>query len=368
MTTGALVVGAGPAGLAAAIGLAEWGAAVTAIDAGPRVRSRRVGEHLPPTAVATLVRLGFGTLLDDPRHESSPGVRSAWGTAQAEDKEYFTALPGWGLNLDRARFDEALARRAEEHGVALRHRTRLLGLRRIARGFEATLQHDGRRVTASIHLVIDASGRSAVASRLLGLPPRRGDDLVGLQGRIEGCAPLDEPGRIHVESVEDGWWYGVQFGDGTLLTTFMTDIGVVRDHPGTARSLWEVRLRQSRLLAPLARSGRWDGRLAAYDASTQWTTDREDTDFLAVGDAATAYDPLASWGIAKGLSDGHAGAAALREARDGLTDAIGRLRAERRRAFEDHRARRQEFYRAETRWPASPFWRARSHHTQAQAS
>ncbi len=368
MTTRALVVGAGPAGLAAAIGLAEWCGSVTVIDAGPRVRSRRVGEHLPPTAVATVVRLGFGTLLDDPRHEVSPGVRSAWGTARAEDKEYFTALPGWGLNLDRPRFDEALAQMAEAKGASLRHRTRLLGLHRVRDGVEATLQDAARRDQVRFDLAIDASGRSAVASRFLGTVPWRGEALVGLQGRIEGCAPLEEPGRIQVESVEDGWWYGVQFADGTLLATFMTDIGVVRDHSGTARALWEARLRQSALLSPLAGTGRWDGRLAAHDAATQSTADGDRPDFLAVGDAATAYDPLASWGIAKGLSDGHAAATALREACAGSGGALARWRAARRRAFHEHRARQQEFYRAETRWPASPFWRARSHPPQAQAS
>ncbi len=368
MTLRALVVGAGPAGSAAAVHLATCCERVTVAEAGPRERSRRTGEHLPPAGLAELAARGLGDVLADDRHESSPGVLSAWGAGEPVDKEYFGAAAGRGLNLRREAFDAALVRRAERRGVTVLFGTRLRALVPTRDGYTATLSGTGGLRELHADLVVDATGRGAVAARRLGAKRLRCDELVGLVGRVAGCRPVDEPGRVRVESVEDGWWYGVPFSDGTLLATFMTDASCVRNHPGRARGLWRERLRSSRLLGPLAGTGRWAGRLQVVDAATQVLECDARDGFLAVGDAAAAYDPLSSWGITKGVCDGLAGAEALVRARHGDGTAAAAHRSRQRHDFETHRAVQREFYRAETRWPASPFWRSRRSVRELRAS
>ena len=303
--------------------------------------------------------LGFADLLREECHEPSPGVRSAWGDGFVVDKEYFMTAPSSGMNLRRERFDESLARCAERAGVSLLFGTRLRHVRVEGDAYVAMLRGpDGER-TIRADLLVDASGRRAVASRHLGATRRRCDQLVGIVGRLEGCRPNDETGRVHVESVEQGWWYGVQFSDGTLLASFMTDAPGVQRHPGRARGLWREQLGASRLLAPLALGGHWSGRVEVFDAAAQVLDHDAFRGFLAVGDAAAAFDPLSSWGITKGLVDGFAGAGALARERAGDGHAIAQHRNAQHRDFEDHRARQSNFYRAETRWAASPFWRSR---------
>lgn len=359
MTTRALVIGAGPAGLGAALGLAQWCTSVTVVEASSPERRRRAGEHLPPAALSALAAIGLADLLGDERHDSSPGVRSAWGEDFIVDKEYYSSAPGRGLNLRRELFDEALARRAEDQGATLRYGTRLRHLVRDAGRYTATLHGPEGPATLGVDIVVDASGRRAAAARHLGARRHRYDRLIGLLGRVEGCAPTDEAGRVHVESVEEGWWYGVQLSEGTLLACFMTDPSVARSHPRRAPGLWQERLRASRLLWPLASSGRWSGRLEALDAATQVLEYQACGNFLAVGDAAVAFDPLSSWGITKGLCDGHAGAEALARERDGQAGAVAVHRQAQRQDFATYRSRQLDFYRAERRWPASPFWRSR---------
>ena len=364
MTTHALVVGAGPAGTAAAVRLAVWCDSVTMVDARrrdghDRGTPGRAGEHLPPAAVTAFARLGFAGLLSEACHEPSPGVRSAWGGGFAVDKEYFMTAPASGLNLRRERFDDALAGCAEAAGVVLNFGTRVRHVRREREEYVATLRGpDGDR-TLRADLVVDASGRRAVAARHLGATRRRFDHLVGIVGRVEGCRPDDDTGRVHVESVENGWWYGVQFTNGTLLASFMTDAVSAQRHAGRAPGLWSEQLRGSKLLAPLATGGQWSGRVAVFDAAAQVLEHDVPFGVLAVGDAAAAYDPLSSWGITKGLCDGVAGADALARARAGESQALADHRNTQRRDFEDHRARQSDFYSAEARWPASPFWRSR---------
>jgi flavin-dependent dehydrogenase len=357
--TTALVVGAGPAGLSAATRLSTWCDSVTVIDGRRRGHARRAGEHLPPAGVSTLAALGFEQLVCDRSHDDSSGVRSVWADDVAVDKDYFWTTPGRGVNLRRDTFDEALAQRAEQHGVSIRFGTRLEELARDGSAFTAAVRNAHGTQTVHADIVVDASGRRAAAARLLGGRCARADRLVGLVGRIDHCALGDEVGRIHIESVENGWWYAVQFSDGTLLATFMTDLPLVQRHPLRARGVWLDELRKWTRLAPVANSGTWTGRVDVFDAATQIVDYAEQHGFLATGDAAAAHDPLSSWGITKAMRDGCAAADALALEHRGDLHAVRRCRESQRREFRDFRSRQIELYAAVNRWPASPFWRAR---------
>ena len=361
MTAVALVVGAGPAGLAAAVRLAGSCASVTVVDAQARDSRRRVGEHLPPSGLSELATIGLRMLIDDDRHEPSPGVRSCWGEGAVVDKEYFSGLPGYGLNLRREAFDEALALHAERQGATLCFSTRLQRLDPDAHGYCATLQSatETRRLQADI--LVDATGRHAAAARRLGARRRRFDHAVALIGNLANCRSVPEVGRVHIESVEDGWWYGVPYANGHMLCTLVTDAANLRRGPDAGRALWRARLRTSRLLGLVAANGDLPERIAVCDAATQWLEYPCLPGFLAVGDAAAAYDPLSSWGITKALADGDAGARALVLDRAGDTRALRAHRHKQLRELIDHRARQHAFYSAETRWSASQFWR--SHRT-----
>jgi flavin-dependent dehydrogenase len=355
----ALVVGAGPAGIAAALRLAESCDVVTVAEARPRGRLRQAGEHLPPAGLRALAAAGLADLLDDPRHVECSGVRSSWGTSETEDREYFFALPGRGLNLDRRAFDAALTKRAERSGVRFLFDTRLAALDRSGAGYTAALSTPGGSRQVRAELVVDASGRRAAAAGMLGVRPRRLDRLVGIAGVIEGTAAGEDAGRLTIEAIEDAWWYAARLADGAFVATLMTDGPVVRAHPHGARELWRDRLASSPLTGALARLGRWPGQVRVFDASTQWLEPIAARGFIAVGDAAAGYDPLSSWGIAKGVSDGDAAATALARAAGGETDATAAHAGQRRASFERHCRIRHTVYAAEARWPRSPFWQAR---------
>lgn len=357
--TAALVVGAGPAGLSAATRLSAWCESVTVIDGRCRGHARHAGEHLPPAALSVLAALGFENLICDRAHDDSSGVRSVWGDEVAADKDYFWTAPGRGVNLRRDVFDEALAQRAEQQGVAIRFGTRLQHLAHDGGGFSAITRDSGGARTVQADIVVDASGRRAAAARHLGAQRARADRLVGLVGRVDHCVLDDEVGRIHIESVESGWWYAVQFSGGTLLATFMTDLPLVQRHPRRARGLWLDELRKWTRLAPVATTGTWSGRVDMFDAATQTIEYAELRGFIATGDAAAAHDPLSSWGITKALRDGQAAADALALEHRGDIHAVRRCRDAQRNEFRVFRSRQVELYAAVHRWPASPFWRAR---------
>ena len=356
MSALALVVGAGPAGLSAAMAWAATGARVVVVEARSAADLRHIGEHLPPAALGPLHAIGLGPLLDDPRHADSSGVSSAWGGPALADKDYFFTPAGHGKTLCRDVFDAALIEAAWASGVSLRFETRLadLGVRDDGR-FDASLRDASCLVTATYDRVIDASGRNARAARLLGGRIARSDDLVGVAGWVTKATPSDDPGRLCIEAVADGWWYAAPYGDGSMLCVYMTDASQLSQHGGDAVTFWRTALSQSRSVGPLARTGVLPDHVQVFDAATQVLDPPPLHGFLAVGDAAMAYDPLSSWGITKGLMDGHHGARALAEGPASLVAYTAARRAD----YETYRRKRAEMYSLERRWPHSDFWTSR---------
>lgn len=357
MSLRALVIGAGPAGLAAAAQLAGWCASVTVAEARPRGALRQAGEHLPPAGLRALAAAGLGALLEDPAHGRSAGVLSCWDGATPAGRPYFFTAPGHGLNLDRGVFDASLAAHAETRGVRLLYGTRLAGLSGGPAGpYTARLRSPGTE-TLEADLIIDASGRQARAARLLGGRIRHGAPLVAIAGRLRGAAGADD-GTLRIEACREGWWYGVALADGTRICTLATDSQRLRGHPGGARALWSAALARSPMLAPLTDGAVADGRVQVFAAGPQVLTGPGHSHALAVGDAAAAYDPLSSWGIAKGITDGQAAARALQRQAMGSGSAVAAHRAATLRTALRHWDQRGQVYAAETRWPQAPFWQA----------
>jgi geranylgeranyl reductase family protein len=151
-----LVVGLGPAGGAAAAAAAKLGLRVVGVE-----KKRVVGV---PVQCAEFIPLPLG------RHARAPGVlaQRVSGMASVLPSGRMHAAPFSGLMVDRAAFDQALARTAEEAGARL-----FLGSRLVALDVKSRLAqiHGARRsVDISWQVLIAADGPHSVTAALLGLP------------------------------------------------------------------------------------------------------------------------------------------------------------------------------------------------------
>lgn len=125
-----LIVGGGPAGLAAAIGARLAGLSATVVDRARPPIDKACGEGLMPDGVAALRRLGVepASLGGWPFR----GIRyldEAAGAEAAGAEAAGTFPAGAGLGLRRTRLHAALVHRAEEVGVDLRWGVAARGLR-----------------------------------------------------------------------------------------------------------------------------------------------------------------------------------------------------------------------------------------------
>src|SRR4051812_14277987 len=115
-----IVIGAGPAGSVTAMLLAREGYQVAMFDR-RRSGSISVGETLPPQASRLLAELGLleRFLSQGPRR--SPGIVSAWGSADALATDYLFSPHGDGWHIDRHAFNQLLQAAACSAGARLFH-------------------------------------------------------------------------------------------------------------------------------------------------------------------------------------------------------------------------------------------------------
>lgn len=345
-TADVAIVGGGPAGAIAAYVLVRAGRRVLLIDA-PHPHPRKIGESLPAIAGHLLRKLGLAELLSG--HRPSYGNVSSWAGEELVATDFILDPHGLGVHLDRARFDRDLRAAAGAELVLAR-------VRQTSRGPSGwtLLLDDGRTLSAAC--VIDATGRRATIARREGARRVRDDTLVALYrwGTATGDgATLDE--RTLVEARPEGWWYTAPLPNDARVLSFQTDVDL-------ARALRRGDVGIGRALAATAHVGRalhglvFDERFHVAEAGGARLDAFVGRGWVAVGDAALSFDPLAAQGIFNalytGMKAGEAVDAALRGDPAGLSAYTRRLE-EIRAAYLERRA---SVYDLEARWSEEPFW------------
>jgi geranylgeranyl reductase family protein len=329
-----LVVGAGPAGSAAAAALARAGRDVLLVESHAHPRPKACAEYASPRIAEELALLG---LPDDAwRSGALPlrGMRVIRG-ADAVEMRYADASgprPAWGL--DRERFDATLAAHAVTSGARLLERTALDDVH--WRGGVGGL--GGHVVGASLRT---ASGRQTVRCRWLigadGARSRTSQHVarergmgrlrrLGLVAHYEGVPELVDHGEMHVAQ---DFYVGLAPLSGERLNVGMALPLDGARRPAEARFQAAIdgipavaeRLRGRRRLTAIRGASPISHRVAGA-AGRGW---------MLVGDAAGFIDPFTGEGIYRALRSARAAVEALIAGTDEGT--AQRYRAARREAF-----------------------------------
>jgi len=284
-----VIVGTGPAGCAAAIALCRAGRDVVMLGDGVD----GVGEELHPAARPLLNQLGLSRL---PGQLDCVGIRSAWDGAEIREENFLSHPFGQGWLLDRSRFGATLRRAAAEAGAQLRIPSRLLGVSRDPASSDAWRLRlsDGEERG---DWIVDATGRRGAVARLLGVKRRRLDQQVALVGWLETDRGDDEDETLTVERTASGWWYCARLPGQRRVAGYLAASHLEPD-------AWESQLRSTRYVGPLVEDYRPTGRRIARAADSTLLEHCYGPGWMAIGDAAASYDPLASRGLISALSSG----------------------------------------------------------------
>jgi flavin-dependent dehydrogenase len=339
------VIGAGPAGTTVAARLAQLGYRVEIVDRG-RARRAHTSEMLAAPTLDLLAMTGADRSVRRAGFPAAEALTVAW-----EASRMVRPMPAGSLLVDRHRFDALLLDRARELGVTV-IRGNVVRRRRLASNWEIALDGDEPPVRA--RFVVDASGRPS------DLRHSRPHALLGVTGRWNRT--LDRP---TVVTVDEGW---VWAAPGSMsrdrvpwceVTVFVDPVAwrVLGADPVTRY----VRLvRGAGILVPGAQLA---GGLTARDATSALAGEICGADWLAVGDAALALDPLSSSGVQRAVQSALTAAVVIHTAITRPADAAlarDHYRQGLARAAEHHADWTGESYAAVAAVRSTVFWTARA--------
>ena len=206
MRADVVVVGAGPAGAATAILLAEAGHEVLLLDRARFPRDKVCGEYLSPEGSRILDRLGVLKAVEAAGARPLRGMRITAPDGTEIVGDYPRSGPWRGyrdhaLAVPRRRFDAVLVERARALPVTVREGFRVTDV--LTDGGRVTgvegVEPDGGRAPERIpaRLVVGADGRAGVVARRLGLVrPHPWLRRLALMTYVEGVAHDPERGEI----------------------------------------------------------------------------------------------------------------------------------------------------------------------------
>lgn len=354
-----VIVGAGPAGAAAAVALRRRGIEDVAIVDWPRRRRFAIGESAAPGIGALLERLGLDSRLERLGHRLCHGNVSFWGEAFPRATDFFSQASGPGWHLDRAAFDGWLRDQAQHAGARLLSSARLLDAEHDGQAWRLRIGTEASSVELSARWLLGATGRDAAVSRRLGAGHRRVDLLVALAVIGRPVAEARFRGFTLIEGVEIGWWYGARLPDGRAMMALMTDADIARRNglrtAAAFHQAWSATAEMRRFATPVSPV---QGP-AVFSAATQFLDRAAGPGWLALGDALMAFDPLSASGLTGALEDALAAAEVVAGSLSGAGDEPRLIAGYAQRArvtLERYLRARREIYAAEPRWRDSSFW------------
>lgn len=331
-----VIVGKGIAGLTLSYLLAQKQLRHTVLHRAGEPAGFALAETLPPSAIPMLRRMGLLALFESSAIRQTYGYHSLWGTSRVTDHNFYFQYPGaYGLKINK----QALLSKLENQQAKY-------------------LSTDESALSAG-KLIVDATGRARSVLRGMDIGSLDNDGLIAYSCHVPYRQHPALTHSVYTESFRDGWGIVSRLNEKENVITLFTDrystIGIQLKHYPN----WpEVLLETTNLHYFL--TGDENTRVKGHIANSSRALQIAGENWLAIGDAAIAFDPLSSHGITNAIyTAGQAAIAVERYIRAGDSVAIPTYGNDMITIFDQYLLNKDQLYRQEKRWPESPFWQNR---------
>ena len=364
-----VIFGSGVAGCATAIALINQDSklkiAILERDIADSAKLR-IGETLPPQASQQLQQLGIWDSFVSCNFLSSYGTSAAWGSSALYTNEFIYSPFGYGWNLDRMVFDRLMADETKKRGVTFLYKTSCNQAIKNKAGWDLNCTSEQHQLSITAKFVVDATGKKASFCSLRGVEKIQHDQLVGIYRLYDLKENKTRPGigkGTLIETDAFGWWYSATIPDNKLVVGYMTDADIannlqLRKLNELNNQLFKTNYTYQRIQNTLAIS---QPKIVA--AHTQYLSAAVGNSWLAVGDAASSYDPVSSLGIFKSLAMSRFASYAILNHLNGDLTGLKKYQQIITDNFQSYQIKKQAYYNQENRFSTQPFWIRRQSRT-----
>jgi flavin-dependent dehydrogenase len=301
-----IVVGAGPAGAATAILLAERGLEVVVLDRARFPRPKLCGEYLSPEAGRILDRLGVLKTVDLAGAAPLVGMRITAPDGTVVTGRYHAVGPfrpyrDHALGLSRTILDAVLVDRLRALPVDVREQARVSDL--LWEGGQVVgvtaVDAAGRAQPLRAPLVVGADGRGSVVAHQLGCRRPHRLQRMALVAYVGGLADCRDVGEIFVDPPD----YAIlnPLGPDRVNLSLVVPLQHVAPWSNRLDTFFAARIKQLRHLARRLTGASWSAPVRAMGPLAYTVTPPQHGGVLLVGDAAGFYDPFTGEGVFSAL-------------------------------------------------------------------
>lgn len=354
MQTDVLILGKGIAGLTLGFLLKQKGIDCILLDRVDKRKSFALAETLPPSAMPLLQELGIMPIFEKHAIQKTFGYHSSWGNEQIADHNFFHH-PQYknGLKINKQAIIDDLSTRLNTSCFPYDY---LETISLTATDVTISVRHEKVSTTIKSQLIIDATGRNRVLIKAFNIPIETHDSLLAF-----GChlPKIKHPKLVHevfVESFEHGWGIVSGLNATTNVCTLFTHKGSAIQKELRNYNTWKSIVSETNYLKDF---------LVAVDAVKIHGTKANSSkpaqlsgkNWLTIGDAALAFDPLSSHGITNTIYTTKIAALAIEKYLSGeemykFQDYANTLTS----IFDAYLQTKHTLYSSEKRWENSTFW------------
>ncbi len=355
-----VIIGGGPAGTACAINLCRLGIKDVLVIESGEYEKFRIGESIPPKSRQIFAKLGILDSFLAENHDPCYGSVSYWGDHRRGYNDSIMSPFGHGWHLDRTRFNKFLANEASKAGADVFTQTKFLNSKQLDNGhFLMTIENSEGIKTVEAVIVVDASGSKAVFTQQMGSRKMHSQPLICLAARFKpsnGQTPQMQ--LTHLEAVEYGWWYTAKLPDNSMLVTLYSTKEIIHSEKLNSPDRWLESLKNTPHTYHLVQSMEMIDNLPKGFPAPSYCQDKiAGKNWMAIGDAASAYDPITSMGITKSLLNAELSANVIAKRLNNSMLDCQQVQNVIKHSYDRYLEERRYYYGLEKRWRNSAFWK-----------